>query len=61
MKSLPSEISLANLLQSREQRQQHREELLKRYGKPVVCLMVNQPGAKKVTDASVLVFREGQQ
>ena len=60
MKSLPLEISLDELLEAREQRQQHREELLKQYGKTVVCLMVNQPGAQKVTDASVLVFRAGQ-
>lgn len=53
-------ISLGELLQSREQRQQHREHLLERFGKPVVCLVVNQPGAHKVTEASSLVFREGQ-
>lgn len=53
-------ISLGELLQSREQRQQHREHLLERFGKPVVCLMVNQPGVQKVTAASSLVFREGQ-
>jgi len=60
MKNPPREISLVELLQAREQRQQYREKLLKRFGKPVVCLMVNQPGAQKVTDAAVLVFREGQ-
>lgn len=61
MKNRPLEISLDELLEAREQRQQYREELLKHFGKPVVCLMVNQPGAQKVTEASVLVFRAGQQ
>lgn len=60
MKNPPREISLAELLQAREQRQQYREQLLERFDKPVICLMVNQPGAQKVTDAAVLVFREGQ-
>ncbi len=50
-----TEITLTQLLDSRDARQQKQKELLRRYSRTLVCLTVVFPGSVKRTENSLIV------
>ena len=55
------EVSLIQMLDARERRVHHQQELLARYGKPLVCFTMNIAGPAKDTPLIRRGFARGRQ
>ena len=53
------EVTLLEILEAREQRAQHQQELLARFGTPLICFTMNIPGPVKRTPLICRGFRAG--
>ncbi len=53
------EVSLLEMLDARERRVQKQQELLKKYGKTLICFTMNIPGPVKVTPEIQAAFKIG--
>lgn len=54
-----SEVTLAQILDARERRAAKQQELLQKYGKPLICFTMNIPGPVKVSPEIEAAFRIG--
>jgi holo-ACP synthase CitX len=52
------EVSLQELIESRDNRQARQREFIKKYNKTLVCLTIVMPGAIKRNTSSIFLFQE---
>lgn len=56
-----SNISLEQLLRSRDERSEFQQKLLKEWQLPLVSFTVNMPGPDKLNDRSLYIFNRGRE